>query len=371
MLSNAMNYTTAFLGLLGVLILFHEVGHYVIARLCGVRVLRFSLGFGRPLFSWQRAPGETEWVISLLPLGGYVRMLDEHEGDVPEAQLSQAFNRQKLWRRNAIVLAGPLANFLLAFLLYTLLYWFWPANMQVISPEAYAPDNLPRLGKVVPGGAADRAGLRAGDDILSINNLAVDRWDEFAAQIRRFPGQPVDLLVTRQEVPGHIQVVPDAVEVNGQRVGRIGVMMAPKPEFELLEIPSYNFVSAAGMAGVEVWQKSWVTVSSLFGMLTGETSLKQLAGPVSIVDYAGQTARSGLADYLKFMAILSVSLGVLNLLPIPVLDGGHLMYHGLEWLRGKPLPREWVLRGQRVGMAMVLFLMFVALFNDVSRFISG
>ncbi|MEY4593584.1 MAG: hypothetical protein RIR18_2479 [Pseudomonadota bacterium] len=369
---NALHYLLAFAVVLGTLVLVHELGHYYVARRCGVKVLRFSLGFGKPLLCWKRGADQTEWVLCAIPLGGYVKMLDEHEGKVADDELSRTFNRQSVGRRSAIVAAGPLANFLLAFVLYVLLFCLIPAQMQPPLPaDAFAPDSLPRLGKVMPGGAADRAGLQAGDDILSVDGVAVDRWLEFVDAVRTSPDKPLDILLARDGETLHHIVTPEAAEIGGKVLGRIGVMAAPKPGYVLPEVNDYGLVESIGLAGQEVWDKSLLTLSAIGKMLVGDAPWKHLSGPITIADYAGQTAKMGLAYYLKFMALLSISLGVLNLLPIPVLDGGHLMYHAFELFSGKPLPERWIMLGQRVGLTILFALMSFALFNDLSRLISG
>ena len=372
MLGNALHYAVAFIGVLGVLILVHEYGHYCVARRCGVKVLRFSLGFGKPLLKWTRAKDRTEWMLCAIPLGGYVKMLDEREGDVAPEELARTFNRQSVGRRSAIVAAGPLANFSLAFVLYFILFWLIPAQMQPPPPaDAFSMDNLPRLGKVLPGGPADRAGFLPGDDILSVDDKPVDRWSEFAEAIRTSPGKPLDILLLRNESTLHLQVIPDAADLSGKSIGRIGVMVAPRSGYVAPEAKVYGFAESVSLAAQEVWDKSVMTLSAIGKMFVGEVPWRQISGPVTIADYAGQTAKLGLGYYLKFMALLSISLGVLNLLPIPVLDGGYLMYHALEVLTGEPLPERWILMAQRVGVTLLFALMSFAIFNDFSRLISG
>ncbi len=370
-MGDALFYAVAFLGVLGVLILVHEYGHYVVAKHCGVKILTFSIGFGKPLVRWVRGKDQTEWVIGTLPLGGYVKMLDERETTVAPEEVNRSFNRQSVGRRSAIVAAGPAANLLLAFVIYVVLFWLFPAHMQAPNPQAYAEDSLPRLGKVMPGGPAERAGLLAGDDVLSVDGQAVDRWKEFVDIVRESPGKPLDLLLAREGVTLHRMVTPDTADVAGKTVGRIGVMVAPKPGYVAPEVVNYSLPASFVLAGSEVWDKSWLTLSMMGKMLIGEASWKNISGPVTIADYAGQTAKMGIPYYLKFMALLSISLGVLNLLPIPVLDGGHLMYHIFEVIRGGPLPEQWLIVGQRVGMAILFTLMAFAFFNDISRIFSG
>lgn len=451
-----MDYVFAFVVLLAVLIFVHEYGHYAVARWCGVKVLRFSIGFGQPIKTWRVGADQTEWSISWIPLGGYVRMLDEREEAVEAADLPRAFNRQSVAKRSAIVAAGPLANFILAFLIYSLFHMLgseamlpvlgtpveqtpaaaagiqngdkvqrvgdvavaswqdfrWEILRTAVSQPAlvlnvvgrsgetvervlntehfvlpengetdplatlglrfYQSEAPPRLGQVMPDSVASRAGLLPGDDILSVNGVAVDRWVEFVVQIRQQPGVVLDLLLERQGQLLHMAVTPDVVEQGGQTIGRIGVSMAPDETAPTLRTTlRYGVFESLWRGARETFEQATFSLRMMGKMVLGEVSWKNLSGPVTIADYAGQTARMGWEAYLRFMALLSVSLGVLNLLPVPVLDGGHLMYHILEVIKGGPLSERAMALGQKVGMSLLLLLMAFAFFNDLSRLFSG
>jgi regulator of sigma E protease len=443
----------AFLLTLGLLIVVHEYGHYRVAVACGVKVLRFSIGFGRVLL--RRQIGETEFVLCALPLGGYVRMLDEREAPVPSAELGRAFNRKSLGQRAAIVVAGPVANLVMAVLLFAAGHW-----IGVDEPKAV-------LGAPVAGSAADRAGLRAGDwvhawstdgqewtDVDSMTDL---RWratqaaldsrelslmvsdrdgrgsrqalldlstlaarDVDAAmmkqiglgsafseavlgevkaggpaeragllkgdQVRATDGQPVadaqslrDRIraavaagqgtpmrwsVERAGVLREITLTPRVADDAGVAVGRIDAYVGGAPEMVTVRRgPLQGLASGAQ----RTWDVSALTLRMLGRMLIGEASVKNLSGPLTIADYAGQSVQQGLAYYLGFLGLVSVSLGVLNLLPLPMLDGGHLMYYLFEGVTGRPVSDLWLARLQRGGIAVLLMMMSVALFNDVAR----
>jgi regulator of sigma E protease len=454
--SNVPFYLAAFLVVLAVLIVFHELGHYLAARVCGVKVLRFSVGFGRVL--WKKSLGEdrTEWVISLFPLGGYVKMLDEREGKVPEGEAHRAFNRQGVGKRSIIVAAGPLANFALAILLYWVVFlhgsdellpvlgappagspaamasiangeqvraidgqpvstWNdmrWMLLQKAVDHESvslevigergdvairrlylsaageqgwegdalerlgvrfYRPELPPIIGKLVANGIAERAGLQPGDRVLTVSGSVVSSWYELVAIIRESATKSLRIEVERQGGVVAVDVIPDAVSERGQLVGKIGVAVAEGSETrrELKTFVSYGVVDAIAKAFEETWDKSVFTLAMMGKMLTGEVSWKNLSGPVTIADYAGQSARLGLDYYLKFMALVSISLGVLNLLPIPVLDGGHLLYHMLEVVMRRPLSERAMEIGQRVGMSILFALMAFAFFNDLTRLFNG
>jgi regulator of sigma E protease len=441
-----INTLFAFVVALGTLIVAHEFGHYIVARLCGVKVLRFSVGFGRPLLSRRFGKDQTEWVLAAFPLGGYVKMVDEREGEVAPAELPRAFNRQPVHKRFAIVLAGPVANFILAVFVYWLLFMHGlPGARPVIdapltgTPAAVAfhggetivsvagkpvrtweevrlallkaavarhsvevdvrdddgalqvhtldlsgmePDKVnsdfldavglqplkggpkPVVETVVAGGAAERAGVRAGDRVLAINGAPINGWDSLVKTIRANPGAPLEIAIRRASGERAVlRVTPDTAQENGTAVGKIGVG------------PFINVQYPAGPAlwqGVKkTWDMSVFTLEMLGRMVIGEVSLKNLSGPITIADYAGQSAQMGWMAYVSFIALISISLGVLNLLPVPVLDGGHLMYYIAEIIRGRPVSDRTLELGQRVGMVVLFSLMAFALYNDIYRLVGG
>lgn len=447
----------AFVVALGVLITFHEFGHYLVARWSGVKVLRFSIGFGQPLFKKCLGKDQTEWVIAALPLGGYVKMLDEREGEVLPQELGRAFNRQSVAKRLAIVAAGPIANFLLAILLYWLLFMsgisgikpvlgpvkpltpaalaafeqgetivkienesiptWQDARWRLLShavdrnPEvmvetvnahgeiswrklnlsdiaaddldvnflekiglvSYQPVMAPIIGKVITGGAGDRAGLLAGDDILAVNNKDIPSWEVLVKEIRAQPEQLLELEILRDNKTMTIAITPDKAIEGKTEIGKIGI--APKIDHETMDKLLVKVSYPAGTALLKAFDKTWemtfFTLRMLGKMVIGEVSWKNVSGPITIADYAGQSAQIGIMAYLGFLALISVSLGVLNLLPIPVLDGGHLMYYVIEIIRGAPLSEKAIVIGQQIGMAMLFTLMVFAIYNDIYRLIFG
>lgn len=451
----------SFLVALTVLIFVHELGHYLVARWCGVKVLRFSIGFGKPLFTKLVGADRTEWSFSAIPLGGYVKMLDERdESQLPIApqDLPRAFTRQSLGRRAAIVVAGPLANFLLAIALYWLLNVVGVEEPAAIvdTPVAQTPaaesgliagdrivaidgqsirswnelrllmldgvierrvikvdvlragasgqpgpasvaintaslpqgevekDFLRTLGvelaagrvlvaSTLPEGAAARAGLRTGDEVLSVDGREVRRSTQLIDIIRQNPGKPLQFEVQRAGVAVTVAVTPDAVKSDraedaGRQVGRIGAGLNHRVAMEMVK---YGPFESLTRGVVQTWDMSIFSLRMLGKMVMGELSWKNLSGPVSIADYAGQSARVGWFAYVSFVALISISLGVLNLLPIPVLDGGHLVYYGLEAIRGKPLSDRFMDLTQKAGLAVIGALMVVALFNDITRLIGS
>ena len=447
----------AFLVTLGLLIVIHELGHYWVARVSDVKVLRFSVGFGKPLWSRKVGPDRTEWVIAAFPLGGYVKMLDEREGPVDAAEAHRAFNRQSVRRRFAIVAAGPLANFLLAVLLYWALFIYGvPGLKPVLGPVPQATPaaaagfragdtvvkigdepvqtwqdarwlllqhavqksrvnitvredsgraaareldlshltpadldsdflrvlglarlqpSLPAvIGNLVSGGAAERAGLKVGDEIVSISNRAVRSWDDVVSTVRSSPAQLLTIEVRRAGAPiPVISVTPEVFSENGAAIGRIGA--GPRIDraslAALMTEVRYGPIEAFTKALYKTWDTSVFSLKMLGKMIVGEVSLKNLSGPITIADYAGQSAQMGWVSYLLFLALISISLGVLNLLPIPLLDGGHLMYYVLEVFKGSPVSDKAIEIGQHLGMALLFVLMAFALYNDINRLISG
>ncbi len=450
-----MTTLLAFVFTLGVLVVVHEYGHYRVARACGVKVLRFSVGFGRVLWRRQSSPQATEFVVCALPLGGYVRMLDEREGAVDAADLPRAFNRQPLWARAAIVLAGPLANLALAVVLYAAAHWIgieepkalmgppvagslaeraglragdwvhavapadgdwqdvsslpdlgWQVAQAAVRRESLrlqltdragraprevmldlsgieggevdaalarriglgGPYSEPVLGEVKSGGPAASAGLRPGDRVLSLGGVPIVDAKNIVERVRGAvrDGQPVpqQWVVERDGRMLSLAVTPRVVQEGGQTFGRVEVVPGQPPQRVTVR---HGPLQGLQQGARRTWEVSTLTVKMLGRMLVGQASLKNLSGPLTIADYAGQSVAKGLTFYLGFLALVSVSLGVLNLLPLPMLDGGHLMYYIFEGVTGRPVSDLWLARLQRGGIVVLLMMMSIALFNDVTR----
>ncbi len=446
----------AFIVALGLLIAFHELGHYFVARLCNVKVLRFSLGFGTPL--WRRKVGadQTEWAVAAFPLGGYVKMLDEREGPVAPHELHRAFNRQPVGKRFAIVLAGPVANFLLAILLYWMLFMHGvpgirpvvgepvagtPAAqaqiapgeliarvdgievptwqelrwallehalgkgsvelemqsedgniqyrrldlssigpdqidvdlMQAVGITRYQPPLKPVIGRLIDGGAGERDGLQPGDEILAVDGQEIAAWEELVALISEAPGRALQFEVLRAGALQRLVVTPEPKQEAGKTLGRIGA--APKIDEaamkRLLTEVRYGPLESVARAAQRTWEVSIFTLKMLGKMIIGDVSLKNLSGPITIADYAGQSAQLGWLAYVSFLALISISLGVLNLMPVPLLDGGHLMYYVAEIVKGSPVSDRAMEVGQQVGMVLLFSLMAFALYNDINRLFGG
>jgi len=437
---------------LGVLVSFHEYGHFWVARRCGVKVQKFSIGFGTALLRWKDSQG-TEFVIAALPLGGYVKMVDEREGDVAEEDLPYAFTRKSVWQRIAIVAAGPIANFLLALVAFWIVFLSgergiapvaghvnagslaaeagfetgteiiavdgkptttWSAatrqlfgyigtsgdipftvtypdsniQYQLLVPverwlrDAEEPSPLRELGinppfeleslnlvAVSEEGAGYSAGLRDGDRLLAIDGVDIRSIQTFVERIAASPGISVDLLVERESGQQLIQVVPRLVERDGEQVGQLGVQLSSVGRYPeaLLRTVDYGPLGAIARAADETVETSAFVLESIGKLVMGELSPKNLSGPITIAKVAGDTAKSGFDNFIRFIAILSIMLGVMNLLPIPVLDGGHLVYYLIEIVKGSPVSDSVQMVGYKVGFFMLMGLMVFATYNDVMR----
>lgn len=437
---------------LGILVTFHEFGHFWVARRCGIKVLRFSVGFGTPLVRWHDRLG-TEFVIAALPLGGYVKMVDEREGNVSVEDKPYAFTQKSVWQRMAVVIAGPMANFVLAVLVYWLIYSLgvtgmapvidsvvpgsvaeraglqrgqeivavdgkptptWQAlNEQLVGrigetgaisftvkprdniqtyeyqgqletwlmeadqPDPigglgltlYTPPIFPIAGDIIPGDPADQAGLVAGDRVLKADGIVMEDWISWVDYVRARPSVSIELSVQRDDEVFTTSLVPRQVEdEDGNPIGQVGmaVKMPEWPE-EMVRKTNYSLFGALGRGVEQTWNMSVLILDSVKKMLTGLISSKHLSGPITIAKVAGASAEYGFTAYLGFLAFLSVSLGVLNLLPIPVLDGGHLVYYMIEAIKGKPVSEKIQMIGFRIGMFLVIGLMLLALYNDLMR----
>ncbi|WP_175725487.1 RIP metalloprotease RseP [Burkholderia ambifaria] len=459
---NVLVELIAFAVAIGVLVVVHEYGHYRVARWCGVKVLRFSIGFGQPVARWVSRRTGTEWTLSALPLGGYVKMLDEREpgADIKPEELAQAFNRQSVFKRIAIVAAGPIANFLLAIVLFSVVFATgvtepaavlappaagtvaaragFDGNETIVSirdvhagdalggeavpvrswsdlrwkllaaafdhrevvlgardggastfdfrvdlrnvPESELDDDfMTHLGfetgggtlsvaSVQPGSAAERAGLKAGDKLLALDGKPIGGASRFIDAVKHHAGHAVDLRVERGGATQTVSIVPQAQrdDETGQQVGRIGAALS-------MHTPSvdvrYGPIESLRLGAHRTWDIAVYSLKMFGRMITGHASLKNLSGPVTIADYAGKSARLGPSAFLSFLALVSISLGVLNLLPIPVLDGGHLLYYLVEAATGKAVSERWQLILQRAGLICIVVLSAIALFNDLARLI--
>ena len=447
----------AFVAAIGILVTIHEFGHFWVARKMGVKVLRFSVGFGKPLWKKTAGPDQTEYVLACIPLGGYVKMLDEREGNVAENELDRTFNRKSVWRRFAIVAAGPMFNFLFAIAAYSLIYMMgivgvkpvigdvsspspaysagiraqdtilsvngiktpsWQkarftlleesvgaesivieveradfqiekaivdiSQLQLLKKEqidligelgfsAWRPNIPPVIDEVVVGGAAEAAGLLANDKIVMLAGEMIPNVHRWVELIRANPEQSLDLVVLRDAQQVTLKITPKIRTENGESYGFIGVM-------NRIEIPDdvrqkmsvterYGPIEALGESIDKTWRMSWLTLKVLGKLVVGEASVKNLSGPITIARYAGISARVGIEQFITFLAIISISLGVLNLLPIPILDGGHLFYYLIEMLKGSPVSETTEVVGQKIGMVLLFGLMSIAIFNDLLRLV--
>lgn len=457
----------AFIVTIGLLVTIHEYGHFQVARWCGVKVLKFSIGFGKPL--WQKTFGKdkTQFILAAIPLGGFVKMLDERElkaeqaanPELPkinysEAELQRAFNRQTVWKRIAIVIAGPLANLLLAIVLYWGLFMLGvtgmrpiigevvsnglaaqasltsgeviqkingePVNswqearwilleaslenksveieainqnnelfqhtlsfagvnndsevdvLKKIGLEEYRPTIPAVIGEILPDSAAEQAGFKADDKIISIDGVTVTDWEQVVNIVKTNPKKKLWFEIERAQKTLRIAATPEKVEEDDKNVGRMGaaVKIDQKELDKLLVEFNYSPLIGLQKAVTKTWDTSVFSLKMLGKMLLGQVSLKSISGPVTIADYAGKSANMGLKTFLSFLALVSISIGVLNLLPIPVLDGGHLMYYMVEIFKGSPVSENILLVGQKIGFAILGLLMTLAIFNDFNRLLT-
>ena len=446
----------AFVLAVGILVTVHEFGHFWVARRLGVRVLRFSVGFGRPIWTRQGAGG-TEYVIGILPLGGYVRMLDEHDGEIPEAERGQAFNRKPLWARSAIVLAGPAFNFLFAAFAWWLVFMIGFAGLRAVVGEVESgslaeraglargdavvavegreadtwtavvaatlgealdrerielrwsrpgggagyghldlagvplddiasgkffgtvgiepamPSSRPVIGEVNAGEPAARAGMRPGDEVVRALGEPIGSWMDWVRFVRARPGVEFPVEVRRGGEIVTLTLRPAAVESGGESIGRIGAALhrdAMPNEDDWYVTERRTPLEAADRAVARTWEITSLTVGLLWKMVRLELSSEHLSGPITIARYARDSASGGFTRFLEFLALVSVSLGILNLLPIPVLDGGHLLIHLAEAVKGGPLSERTMMLGHQAGLALLVGLMSLALYNDVMRLFS-
>lgn len=434
----------AFIIAIGVLVSVHEFGHFIVAKKLGVKVLRFSIGFGTKIKSWQR--GETEYSICALPLGGFVKMLDENETQVDESEKHRAFNRQSVYKRIAIVAAGPLANFLFAIFAYTLIFVIGTTGVKPIiasvEPNSIAQqagftagDQLlsvnnqqtPTIGEfsanfiasstqqeqqvevlsknndlktltltttddllqnpnqglekylgfrfampeleavidsVADGSAAQKAGILSGDRIIKANEIQIDHWSDFVGVIKNSNGVSIPVLIKRNEKTLMLELTPK--EINGSVKAGVSVYVPENFLDEWQVIVKKDFFDAFYSANQKVWQLSALNLVMIKKMLLGEASVDQISGPISIANYAGKTATMGLVAFLSFLALISIGLGLINLLPIPVLDGGHLLFYFIEIIKGSPINQNTQQIFLKIGLMLILMLTGIAMYNDLS-----
>ncbi len=451
-LLDLLQIVLAFLFTIGLLVTVHEWGHYWVAKRLGIKILCFSVGFGKPLFTRRWGADQTEFMIAAIPLGGYVKMLDEQEGDVAPEERHRAFNRQPLWVRALVVAAGPLINFLFAILMFMLMFMLgvegarpvvgevlpntpaaqagiqtgqeiiavnqratlrWESviqetlqtvvnqeethyqlrdekgyeknltiNTQHLSPDdftqrglfdklglkPYRPQLPPIIGRVLDNSAAQRGGLQEGDKILRFNGEKIHSWHEWAQQIAQYPEQDIYIEIERQGRRMTLTLKPDNIE--GQ--GKLGVG-AKVPEnwgANYRSIERYGMFAAFGQAVDKTWDLSALTLKMLGKMLMLEVSHKNISGPITIAEFAGHSFNMGWDRFLFFLGLVSLSLGIINLMPVPLLDGGHLLLYLMEAIKGSPLSDHLMLFMQRIGVSIVLLLMSLALFNDFNRLLN-
>jgi regulator of sigma E protease len=431
---------------LGILVTVHEYGHYWVARRCGVKVLRFSVGFGKILWSRTDKNG-TEFAIAAIPLGGYVKMLDEREGPVADELLDQSFNRKTVWQRMAIVLAGPAANILFAIFAYWIMFMVgvsqvkpivgelapqgiadnsgmqsnqlitavdgqaveswqqvnfqllarigetgeieisagdqsyslaiqeWLSNAEQPNPltdlgiQPYRPQVPAILAELQDGKAAKQAGLLPGDLIEKVDGVAIQQWYDFVELVQASAGKALNIQIMRNQQALELTLIPGVrVLENGKTVGFVGAMVQPPviPD-DFVTTLRYNPITALLKGAEKTWNMSVVTLDSIGKMIQGLLSVKNLSGPITIAKVANDSAQAGFEAFVGFLAYISIMLAIVNLLPIPVLDGGHFLFYVIEAIKGSPVSEKIQLMGMKLGMTMMLMIMVVAMFNDVSR----
>lgn len=446
-----LTYVLAFVVAVGIIVTVHEFGHYWVAKKLGVKVLRFSVGFGKPLFTKLGGADQTEYVLASIPLGGYVKMLDEREGDVSEGEVHRAFNRQKVWKRFAIVSAGPIFNFIFAAFAYWITFvagvdgvkptvgevqidsiaahaeiqqhdtfthvegrrvkTWQQASIQMLNSalkegsvnatlsredssqknvtldlsdtkHLLAEGNLlekigispwryqyqAKFGEIKTG-AAKSSGIQEGDSVISVDGEEVNDWVELVSYIQERPNIPIEFVLQRGNEQLSVSATPSADELDGKVIGRIGAY--PYVDKQQLEaqrvVVRYGIVESLGKGLVKTWEVSVLTLKLLWKLVVGQASLKNISGPVTIAEFAGVSAAIGFSAFVGALAIISISIGILNLLPIPVLDGGHLFYYLIEMVKGSPVSEKVEAAGQRVGIIMLAGLMSLAFYNDIQR----
>lgn len=447
-MSTALGNLFYFVIAISVLVAVHEYGHYIVGRWCGMKVLRFSIGFGKPLLSWRRGKDNTEYCVSMIPLGGYVKFLDEREGPIEEADRGRAFTDRPVPQRIAVLLAGPAFNFMFAVIAYFALFVYGVPTVKPqigdVLPNSYAADagleygdqilavegrsvadwegalvgimetmvddgrielrvegddgrqrtavmdvgdDRARLtepgllfdglgfspwqppavvGSLVDGGAAQGSGLREGDRITRIDGEQIDTFADLSRVVSARPGATVEIEFARSGQMQSTTVTLAEIESNGEMRGQLGISLS-ETDSDYWYLRQYGVPDAIGESVAQTWASTKFTLNMFVRMLTGEVSVKNISGPINIAQYAGTSASAGLDQFLRFLALVSISLGVINLMPVPVLDGGQIVYQSIEWIKGSPLSMRSQVVGQQVGILALLLLMSFAFYNDIAR----
>lgn len=447
-MSTAVGNLFYFVIAISVLVAVHEYGHYIVGRLCGMKVLRFSIGFGKPLLTRRAGKDDTEYCLSVIPLGGYVKFLDEREGPIDESDRGRAFTDRPVPQRIAVLLAGPAFNFVFAVIAYFVLFVYGVPTVKPqigdIAPDSYAADaglqygdqilavagrdvadwesalvgimetmvddgriemrveaddgrqrtavidvgdDRTRLtepgllfdglgfspwqppavvGALIEGGAAAEAGLREGDRITGIAGETINSFANLSRVVSARPGETVEVSFIRDGRTDSVEVTLSAVEADGERRGQLGISLS-ETDSDYWYLRQYGMSAAIGESVQQTWASTKFTLNMFVRMLTGEVSVKNISGPINIAQYAGTSASAGLDQFLRFLALVSISLGVINLMPIPILDGGQIVYQGIEWIKGSPLSMRSQVVGQQVGILALLLLMSFAFYNDIAR----